>query len=1033
LDGATVDATTSSTTPASVSQLSRLRRPDRRVRAGGVATLIGRAGSFLHGGISRAVTPIRRVSDRLAGWRGIPLVGGLLALALASIGESIVRARNTTPISLYLYLAAIALFAVTAWFLPPSRDDLPDAALRNDSSPTHSRQRRLAVLIGGALLAIVLSAIAFGILRQNLKALDGGWLWLISLIVLIATGAALRRSEGWPARWAVTVWPTGKRARWLVIAAIAGVIALGSAARLIGLDQVPMGINADEGDRAAVSISYLRGAISPSIFDSGWYYISMLYFTMLAQFFALSGIGFVQARVFTALFSIATLGAIITLGIRNFGLRVGLLAGAVLATMGISLQFARETSEAGPTATLWTLSMLLFFEGARRGKSWAWIGAGLTGGLSIYFYPMGRLWAVLAVLYGLYLLVHGLGGRRADILRGLTLAAVASALTVLPFIANVLNKPSELAQRFVQTSAFMNNNASRLVYYKPTMTTEELFAEQVIHSVGIFNQFKEGGGFWPTSLPILLPPLALLLLLGLGWASLRWRDARVAGLTLWFWVGTAGMILTVETPNVQRMATAVPVIALLIALVLDSLARRGEVLIPPAPSLALRALRWTPTAAVTLVVIWLVLAEGRFYFVDYAAMDQWMYPTAQGNSVKDQGPNTLVTTIGRYFHNINSGWIRLLAPGVPRGGIQSPGSNLPLTLPAERNLAIMLPPAQDFYLSYLRQVYPAGVTLPITHSREGLLFTIFRVESDQLAEMQGALATPPQGAPQGVSALGESPAGWTVFPTTMRWTAGLRAPRYWNYSFQIGPGPAKLTIDGLEVLSMAASTPVMSATVALARGDHTVVYEGTLSAQDQPALFQWASVPEPQMNQPPRALEWQMPRKEELIAQQVQPIGLYGVVQIVGRPVQLRLDRTLATCCLSRQVRSDGLAYVATWTGALNAPTAGQYGMSLLAQGAVDLKLDGESLIRADTPSDEPRTATVNLSAGIHAVDLTFRVSGGSGGLEWTWTPPGGVRSIVPPNALTPPARASIAPAVPFSELGALEFQPIDPVLETVR
>ena len=91
--------------------------------------------------------------------------------------------------------------------------------------------------------------------------------------------------------------------------------------------------------------------------------------------------------------------------------------------LAVALQFSRETSKSGVTAMLWALSVAFFLEAARTGRAWAWIGAGLAGGFSLYFYPTGRLWAVLAAAYCLYLLAHGLGGRRVAILRGIALAA----------------------------------------------------------------------------------------------------------------------------------------------------------------------------------------------------------------------------------------------------------------------------------------------------------------------------------------------------------------------------------------------------------------------------------------------------------------------------------------------------------------------------------------------------------------------------------------------------------------------------------
>ena len=113
------------------------------------------------------------------------------------------------------------------------------------------------------------------------------------------------------------------------------------------------------------------------------------------------------------------------------------------------------------------------------------------------------------------------------------------------------------------------------------------------------------------------------------------------------------------------MATAVPVLPLLAAGVLDATAGR------------LRA--WTRRVvpewdagglviggAVLLLAVGLAAQQARFYFGTYADMDRWPNPTMQGRAVADQRPGALAMTIGRASHQINSGWVRLLAPKVER-------------------------------------------------------------------------------------------------------------------------------------------------------------------------------------------------------------------------------------------------------------------------------------------------------------------------------------------------------------------------------
>jgi len=981
--------------------------------------------------------------------RIFPLLGGVVALALAAWAEVIVESKNTTPLSLALYLAAILLFAISAWPLPPAAVDLPADALEaqaTDTSTSKPRKSRQAALIMsvGIGLAVVLNVGSLFVLRQDIASLGGALLWLASLAMILGMGIALHRWQGWSPRWGVGVWPRTRRGKWLTALAIVAIFGVAVAARFLLLDQVPFGVNADEGDRAALSIRIMRGDTSASIFDIGWYWIANMYFWLLAQFMSIFGIGYVQARAFTAIAGAITAAVITWLALRNFGLRVGLITGAISAALAVLLQFSRFTSEAGPTAMLWTISAAFFLEAARTGKPWAWVGAGLSGGFALYFYPTGKLWIVVAAGFCSYLLIRGLGwrGSRWAIFRGAALAALASIMIMAPFVLNavaVLQHPEVLYLRAQETSIFTGNNAARLHYYEPEKGMGALLVEQVIRSAGVFNQFNDSGGTWPTDRPVLYGLLAVLTLLGIGWSFLKWRDPRFAMIIIWFFIGFIGMVVTVDTPSLQRMTAALPLLALFPALTLDSMARRVEALSLGGNPWSVVSSRWATSGVLALVVAFLMWGQLNVYFVDYAKMDKWMHPTAQGNAVAGEGMDTLVVTIGRHQHMVNSGWVRLMAPDIPRAGIRAPGSHLPLSVPADKNLTFMLFRQQAHYLPYLREIYPQGVTRPFTHTTEGLLFTFYQISKEQRQAAQGAMAHPlSQGEPPAtqVSTIGEAPPGITSYPTTMKWTAGLRAPQYWNYAFRAGPGPAELIIDGSAVLIVPSGTPEMTATVSLARGEHYLEYTGVMEAVDRPALLEWASLPEPEEPEklptaPP--LDWQPVKSEQLIAAQTEAVGLFAVAQVEGRPEHKRIDRALANCCLSTLVRADGHPYTATWTGFLDAPVTGVYSMTLFSEGLVDLKLDGETALKVDTPGEIYTGASTTLTKGKHPVELTYRVAQGGGGIEWSWIPPGGVASIVPPSVLSPPEHAGIGPPVPFDLLGRKEHQVLDDPLEIIR
>jgi hypothetical protein len=131
-------------------------------------------------------------------------------------------------------------------------------------------------------------------------------------------------------------------------------------------------------------------------------------------------------------------------------------------------------------------------------------------------------------------------------------------------------------------------------------------------------------------------------------------------------------------------------------------------------------------------------------------------------------------------------------------------------------------------------------------------------------------------------------------------------------------------------------------------------------------------------------------------------------------------------------VHSDGKSYDVTWTGTLLAPTTGVYSMTLFTQGATVLTLDNQPVFQIATLQDEPWEGAVSLQAGPHPIAVTLHVEQGPGGLEWTWTPPGGEQSIVPPAALALPPGVGVGPPLPPAQLGKPDLQPTDRLLDVV-
>ena len=904
-----------------------------------------------------------------------PLGLALLSLLLAGLGERAIRTGNASGLGLALYLAAIVAFFVSA----------PRFRLEPGAAKPAPRWAWVGALLP-AVLAVLANGAALRLYAKDVLSGPAVTLWLASLALIGLAGLLGWRASSWAPRWNEPALPESRAGRVLFAAALLAIVAGGIAARYAALDRIPPGINADEGDRAATSIQLLRGVGDHHPFGAGWYHISNVYFRLLAVALRISGENYVGARTFGAFFGVLGLLAVIAIGSRHFGWRAGLFAGGLTAVLGAILQFSRQTSESGPTAVLWALAALFFLEGARTGRLLAWILAGLAGGFSIYFYPPGRMWPLVAALFGLHVLVRGLAVPRGRVFASIAAAAVAALLVTSPFLWGAWTTPGSFTVRARETTIFVKANPFRLGYYDPAWSTPRLVAAQVERAFGVFDRFPDANYFWPSGRPVFPPALAVLFFLGLGTATLSVRDPRKFLLAAWFLVGFSGVVVTVETPALQRMAPAILTLGLFPALALSDLVRRAADAVPGDRMRERAAVAGLATAAAVVVVLGAMDVERRFYFEAYAKMDgPYSYPTNTGRTVAEQGRDTWVLALGPEFHMTNSGWVRLLAPETPHGGVLAPGSTLPLPLPANRNLAFLVYPRQLYYLPLLREIYPGGVETRIEKPHNGFMYTLYRLEKEAWRKRRGVLAAPLKGAPATVPSFGAVPPGVSG---AVVWSAGLRVPRYWNYAFRVGPGPARLLVDGVPVVGVPRGRASGEAVKAVARGDHFVVLEGEAAGGRGPSV-EWAEADGTAEFKaaPPR---WKPFLEAGLTPRSSPPGGLAGTVTVDRRPEMRRLDGTLATGGLAEEIHY-GQPFRGEWTGFLSAPVAGTYRMTVVAPGETSISVDGREVLATDGKTEGETSADVPLAAGRHAGRHPLPRPRMPGVLEWRWTPPGGV------------------------------------------
>ena len=719
------------------------------------------------------------------------------------------------------------------------------------------------------------------------------------------------------------------------------------------------------------------------------------------------------ARVLGAVSGTLSLAVLVLVGGRNFGWFAGLAAGGLYAFWGAGLMFARENTEAGPTALLWTVAAGLLLEAARTNRLLAWVGAAVAGGLSIYFYPPGRVFVPFYLLVASALVVGAGRGFRRRALAAAALGLVAYLVTVAPFAAAMQREPGEFTIRARETTIFRRANLSRLSYVRPEWGMPRVVAAQLERSFGLFNRFGDANFFWPVDRPAATAGLSAAFFMGLVVALFRLRDVRLFLVVTWFATGFAGIVFTVETPALQRLSCAVAAVPLLAALALDEIRRRFS---------GTARSRLVAGAVASAAVAAIAAQEGQQFFVKDGARDLWPYPNAEGRAVATLGRNVWAFSLGDMFHMLQSGWVDLLAHDTPRLGIRTPGSYLPAPLAADRDLAFVLYPRQFFFLPFLQELYPGGEVRRFALDPGTPVVTAYRVGRSAWAATRGVVLRGGAGGPRIVSAFGELPEGASG---TFRWSAKVRVSRSWNYVLVARGRSARLVVDGRESGRVAGASPdEIASVVFLPRGDHAVRLEASVGAGDErPALLLGDADPGATHE------AWRAgaaPIAAVALEATEAPVrGLLGRFEFQDRPVLLRLDGAIASGGFNEEIRYHR-PYRAVWTGTIRVARRGPHALRFFVNGVtLDLAV-GRTVLHVDGLEEREVVRSVDLDEGVQPVTLTMNAEREPAALEWAWTPPGGETSIVPPSVLEPPPGAASGPARSAAELGSRENQPPD-------
>jgi hypothetical protein len=730
----------------------------------------------------RSMAGLRR--GLAAWWGGRGWWGGLIAMGLAAVGQQILLTQNDPTLASRYYIIAFLLLIVAlthpdlSWLRrrgksapnpltpePPSslpvrraRSATPTPALpvrraRNAASPATaavqapppSRWARLARLpaqwaalrarlgwrmtVAGLLVTGGLVAGTVAILQNDITDPRGGWLWAAALAALILTfvGAA-----GWPRGGGLLPGPKSDffapglprlSRRWEAVLA-GSLLALAVVLRLNNLEYMP-GIFGDEGERGMDARAIAEGRPA-NIFGYGWWGVPNFYFYIVSWFLRIVGDTMTGDRMLSVISGVVAVWYVYRTARLFWGVRAGLIAGALLAASPLALQFSRVAGESTPTGTLWAVGFFYLVLALRHRKWSDWILAGSFWGFSLYFYAAGKLIGPILVLVGLYCLVRW----RLDFFRryflGFVLLGVAFALVFLPYaLFSMKDNWQGFTGRAQERSIFSPQNQAEAfrqtgVPYDPTWAGQPLIQNVLSHPVPwaqvVFQQFRittevlyRNGD--PTPMfqtpdhhgSLLAPLLAAIGLLGIAYGLWKGWDGRFGLASIWFWGGLMGAALTLDTPSVQRIVGAWPAMMLFPAALLDRVAAGAW------PISGRLARRWSTVPLVALVLFF--GGDGyREYFLSYGGTCTYCTPTVQARYAQALGQDYKAYQLGVGDYDIffNYGSTRFAAKGIEGVDLAVPVDYLPITDNNGKGAAFIVYNNNADYLPLLRLFYPTG-------------------------------------------------------------------------------------------------------------------------------------------------------------------------------------------------------------------------------------------------------------------------------------------------------------------------------------
>ncbi len=357
--------------------------------------------------------------------------------------------------------------------------------------------------------------------------------------------------------------------QWRPLLPLLAILGIAAFLRFYRLGDIPDFFHGDIASWGLEARAFLEGR-STALFTTGWSDWPMLTFWTAAQTMRVFGDTMVGLSASAALAGVLSILGTYLLAQELFDRRVGLLAAALLTISYTHIHFSRIAGSISPLAFS-TFTFFFLARGLRRGGSASFVLAGICLGLGLQDYGPARMMLVVlaAVLPWLYLWQRDVWRRSVG---GLGWMALGFFVAFGPMLAFALKSPEQMMGRGNVVTLLNPTVVEHLKGKYQVSSLQGVVAENIKRSLLMFSAYGDSSTHFSLPRPMVDPFTAALLVMGVGIALRRLKEARSMLLLAWL-LGTMvlGSVILNDPPFWPHLTVLLPAVAILAAMALDRL------------------------------------------------------------------------------------------------------------------------------------------------------------------------------------------------------------------------------------------------------------------------------------------------------------------------------------------------------------------------------------------------------------------------------------------------------------------------------